>query len=100
MQTTNAETTKTRLIAIFGLVTLVFGSTAVAQVENRHRTHRTRYRVVDLGTLAENRARDGEQTIEVGSPAFRLFPAIFNRGRFSGARGVMADLGTLGGPNS
>ena len=63
MQTTNAEKQRSyeRLIAIFGLVTLVFGSTAVAQVENRHSTHRTRYRVVDLGTVGGRIARDGNK---------------------------------------
>jgi probable HAF family extracellular repeat protein len=98
MHTTNATTRA--LIAVFGLLSLICGVSAVAQIENRHRTDQTRYRVVDLGTLGGTSSAGWGTNDRSWISGVSSLPGDMQTRAFLWREGVMADLGTLGGPNS
>jgi probable HAF family extracellular repeat protein len=98
MHTTNATTRA--LIAIFGLLSLICGGRAVAQIEDRHRTDQTRYRVVDLGTLGGTSSAGWGTNDRSWISGVSSLPGDMQTRAFLWREGVMTDLGTLGGPNS
>jgi probable HAF family extracellular repeat protein len=102
MQTTNAieQRSYEKLIGAFGFVTLLFAGSAVAQMENRHSTDQTRYRVVDLGTLGGTSSGGWGINDRRWISGVASLPSDIQSRAFIWRRGVMTDLGTLGGPNS
>ena len=102
MQTTNTMTPLIcgKLIAVFGTLTILCGDSAVAQVENRHSQDQTRYRVVDLGTLGGTSSAGWGINDRGWVSGVSSLPGDAQSRAFLWRRGVMTDLGTLGGPNS
>jgi probable HAF family extracellular repeat protein len=102
MQTTNAIGWRIyrKLVTIFEVLTLLCSGRAVAQIENRHSTHQTRYRVVDLGTLGGTFSAGWGINDRRWISGVSSLPGDVQSRAFLWRRGVMTDLGTLGGPNS
>jgi probable HAF family extracellular repeat protein len=102
MQTTYATTWlfDGKLAAVCGLLTLLCSGRAVAQIENRHAPHQTRYRVVDLGTLGGTSSAGWGINDRGWISGVSSLPGDMQTRAFLWRRGEMTDLGTLGGPNS
>jgi probable HAF family extracellular repeat protein len=102
MQTTNAITPRIcgPLIVVFEIVTGLCGVSAVAQIEDRHRTDETRYRVIDLGTLGGRSSAGWGINDRRWISGVSTLPGDMQTRAFLWRQGVMTDLGTLGGPNS
>jgi probable HAF family extracellular repeat protein len=102
MQTTNAITRRTygKRTAVFGILTLLCGGSAVAQIDDRHSAGRTRYKVIDLGTLGGTSSSGWGINDRGWISGVSSLPGDIQSRAFLWRRGVMTDLGTLGGPNS